>query len=158
MWVGDEEAQREAVVATALTWQNTPYRHMGRIKGVGADCLTFIAEVYHEAGLIPKIEIPFYPQDWMHHRESERYLEGLLQHTREIETDPLPGDIVLWRCGRCFSHGAIVLQWPHIIHAQIGCGVLQENAEQAAWLTHVGENTTDKGKIRLRKAFSYWGR
>jgi cell wall-associated NlpC family hydrolase len=153
-----EQEERERVVAIARTWERTPYRHMGRVKGAGADCLTLLAEVFQEASLVPKIDIEFYPKDWMHHRSAERYLEGLLKYTTEIFTTPRPGDILLYKVGRCFSHGAIVIDYPTIIHAQTGVGVLQENAENASWLNIVGENTENKGKPRERRAFSYWGR
>lgn len=131
---------------------------MGRVKGAGADCLTLLAEVYHEAGLIPHIEIPFYPKDWHLHRDAERYLDGLMRYTREIEGPPLPGDVVLWRFGRCFSHGAIVVQWPVIIHAYVGRACALEDAEAASWLTTIGENTEDCGRPRPKRFFSYWGR
>lgn len=30
---------RESIVAEAATWMRTPYRHQGRAKGVGVDCI-----------------------------------------------------------------------------------------------------------------------
>jgi cell wall-associated NlpC family hydrolase len=42
----------------------------------------------------------------------------------------LPGDIVLYRFGRCISHGAIVLAWPQIIHAYIRLGVVMDEGER----------------------------
>ena len=154
----EERIERERVVKVAKSWERTPYVHMGRIKGAGVDCLTLLAEIFHEAGLIPKIEIPYYPQQWMHHRDAERYMEGLLNYTREIAADPQPGDIVLWKIGRCFSHGALVIAWPLILHAQDRCMVTLEDASKATWLQTVGENTSDRGKPRQVKFFSYWGR
>ena len=94
----------------------------------------------------------------MLHRDAELYLEGLLQYTREIEGPPQPGDIVLWKFGRCFSHGAIVIEWPTVIHACAGRNVSIDDAEAAAWLTHIGENTDECGKPRPRRFFSYWGK
>ena len=149
--------QRQKVVAVARSFLKTPYRHMARVKGQGADCLTLLAEVFFEAGLIPRIDIPFYPKDWMQHREAERYMQGLLRYTKEIQGPPLPGDIVLWKFGRCFSHAAIVIKWPQIIHAYVGRGCVEENAEAATWLTHIGQTGPDFGKERPRKYFSYWG-
>ena len=148
-----EQEERAKVVKEALSWQKTPYRHMARVKGAGADCLTFMACVFENCGLIEKIEIPFYSKDWMNHRSAERYVEGLLQYTKEISTPPLPGDIIVWKVGRCFSHGALVIDYPRIIHAQAGVGVMQENAENAAWLTH-----EKNGETRQRRVFSYWGK
>lgn len=154
----EEWLERHRVVKEALSWQRTPYQHAARIKGAGADCITFLAGVFENAGLVQKIEIPFYPAQWFHNRDAERYMEGLMRYTRETEFPPLPGDIALWKFGRCFSHGAIVIDWPLVVHARIGCGVIQENVWAAAWLTHIGENVEDKGKPRPVKYFSYWGR
>jgi len=154
----NESEERARVVEVAHGWIKTPYRHAARLKGKGADCLTLLAEVFAEAGLIPRAVIPYYPHDWHLHNDAERYLDGLLKYTREIEGPPLPGDIVLWKFGRCFSHGAIVVEWPMVIHAYVGRTCTLEDAQAASWLTHIGENTGDKGKPRPRRHFSFWGR
>lgn len=153
-----EWIERQKVVKVARSWERTPYRHMGRVKGAGADCLTLLAETFEEAGLVPKIEIPFYPQDWMHHRDAERYLEGLLEHAKEIKGPPKPGDIVLWKFGRCYSHGAIVIEWPLIIHASAGTNIHLEDASKLQSLCFIGENVPGKGNPRPVKFFSYWAK
>jgi hypothetical protein len=62
--------------------------------------------------------IPNYSQQWHLHRGEERYLEMVRTlGGREINTTPLHGDIAVWKIGRAYSHGAIVLLWPCIIHA-----------------------------------------
>ena len=124
-------AARAAVVEEARSWIGTPYHHMGRVKGVGADCLTLLAEVYERAGVVGHVEVPFYPPDWHLHRDVERYLEGLLCHAREIYPElPEAGDIALFRMGRCFAHGAIVTAWPKLIHALAGACVLDGDMTQ----------------------------
>ena len=40
------------------------------------------------------------------------------------------GDFVVFRFGRTFSHGAIVLGWPLVIHSAIPHGVLLADAER----------------------------
>lgn len=87
------------------------------MKGAGVDCLNLLNEVYRACGLIARIDIPHYPQDWHLHRDAERFLDGLMRYAREIDGPPEPGDIALFRFGRCFSHGAIVTAWPVLIHA-----------------------------------------
>lgn len=129
---------------------------MGRLKKAGVDCLTLLAEVYQEAGLVDPIKIPYYPPDWHLHRDAERYMEGLLTYTRELDPVklPEPGDVVLWRFGRCFSHGAIVVQWPMVIHAYLNRVVSYENVEQATWLNVIGEQVEGRGQPRPVKFFS----
>jgi cell wall-associated NlpC family hydrolase len=126
-------AERERVVAEALSWIGTPYRSAQRVKGPagGVDCLTLVVEVYERARVIPHYEVPFYPPDWHLHRSVERYLEGVLEHAREIPGPPEPGDVALFRFGRCFAHGGIVIAWPRLIHAWNGIGVVEVDADQA---------------------------
>ena len=121
-----ESRQRQAVVAEARTWLRTPYRHMGRLKGRGTDCAMILAEVYHAAlpERVPPIEVEPYPGDFMMHRSAERYLAHVTRFAREIEGPPQPGDVVLFRWGRCLAHGGIVVEWPLIIHAMAREGVV----------------------------------
>ncbi len=81
-----------------------------------------LAEVYERAGIIRRVEPEHYPPDWHFHREAERYLEGLLPLAREVET-PQAGDVALFKFARCFSHGAIVTEWPMMINAHWNIGV-----------------------------------
>lgn len=121
-----EEEQREAVVAEAESWVGTPYHHIARIKGVGVDCATLSGEVYARAGIVPPQEIPFYPAQWFLHRSAELYMEHVQRYATEFNGPMKPGDLVLFKIGRCFAHGAIVTRsgWPNIIHADIECGLV----------------------------------
>lgn len=112
------DERRQRVVEVARSWLGTRYHHHARVKGAGADCLTLLAEVYHEAGIIGKVEVPYYPPDWNLHRDAERYVNGVIScGAHEIEGPPLPGDIAVFRWGRTFAHGGIVTEWPRLIHA-----------------------------------------
>jgi cell wall-associated NlpC family hydrolase len=150
-----EQDERQRVIEIARTYLRTPYHPEGRLKGVGVDCLTLLVNTYEEAKLIDQVKVPHYPPDFMQHRSEEKYLNGLLDYSKEVEA-PQPGDIALWKFGRCFSHAAIVIEWPKIIHAQVKVGVVEDNVENAKWLKFIGENTVDKGKLRPVKFFSYW--
>lgn len=154
----EEAMQRAAVVAEAKTWLGTPYHPEGRIKGAGVDCATIIYATYRAAGLAPEIDIAHYPHDWHLHRGTERYLSYILPYAREVagppQRMPQPGDIVMWRFGRCFSHGAIVVAWPRIIHAFVKRPVGYEDADRATYLISIGENGQDQGQPRPRRFFT----
>jgi hypothetical protein len=92
---------------------------MGRVKGAGTDCLMMLAEVYEAAGVVPHIEVPSIQRIGTYHRGAERYLDGVMRHAIEISGQPQPDDVVVFRFGCCYAHGAIVVEWPWIIHA--GC-------------------------------------
>jgi len=124
------DRRRLAVITEARGWLRTPYHHMGRVKGCGTDCLMLLAEVYERAGVVPHIDVPFYAPDWNLHRDAERYLGGVMEYAREVKGSPQQGDVVVFKFGRCFAHGAIVVAWPRLIHAWWNAGVVYGDADQ----------------------------
>lgn len=110
------EAWRAAVVEEAKSWLLTPWIHRARIKGAGVDCGQFLIGAYAGAGVIAPFDTGEYPIDWMLHREEERFLAWIDRYMVPT-VEPLPGDVAIWRWGRAFSHAAIVIEWPVVIHA-----------------------------------------
>jgi cell wall-associated NlpC family hydrolase len=112
--------ERIAVVAEARSWLGTPYHHMGRLKGPqgGVDCAQLIWAVFFNCGLTPFLPLEPYPPDFMLHRGIERYMNIVIDRAQEV-ADPKPADVVLYKIGRVFAHGGIVVDpgWPAIIHA-----------------------------------------
>jgi NlpC/P60 family putative phage cell wall peptidase len=155
-----ENEERAALVAEAQSWIKTPYHTGARIKGVGADCLTFIVCAYENAALIPPYQIPHYPPDWHLHRKDERYLDGVREFCDEVSTpgvfsvdlkEALPGDVVMWRWGFSFSHAAIVTEWPRVVHAYVRRAIAEVDLTQEPWITRIGENVDEKGRLRPMK-------
>lgn len=138
------ERERGRVVRIAREWVNTPYHTEARLKHIGCDCATLLVEVYAEAKVVPRFDIEHYPPDWHLHKSEELYLNQVLKYAREIY-EPKPGDICLWQMGRTFSHGAIIIEWPTIIHSVMGRGVLYGDASNDADLID-----------RKRRFFSPW--
>ncbi len=151
-----EQEEREAVVREALSWQRTPYHHNARVKGGGVDCAMLLAEVYPKIvpHRVPPITPEHYPPDWHLHRSKERYLTYVQKYAVEItEAEAQPGDMVLFKFGRCFSHGAIIVKWPRIIHAYVNLGCQLDDANGAHFLRYQGE--ADNAP-RLRRFFTLW--
>lgn len=118
----DEAEARRRVVEVARSWIGTPFHHVAGVKGVGVDCAHFLARVYEEAGVIERPEIENYSPQWFLHREEEKFIGYVLQcGGREIrEHEARQGDSVLYRIGRCYAHGAIIVSWPReIVHAYL---------------------------------------
>lgn len=141
------EALRLAVLAEAKTWLDTPWRHNEAVKGQGVDCGQLPLSVYRSIGLIGHDPVDDYPVDWALHQDHERYLEIVLRYCVPVDT-PQPGDIVVFKFGRSFSHGAIALDYPLIIHALRGeqAGVVFDNALQGGL------------KRRERQFYSYFAK
>ena len=97
------------------------------IRGVGVDCGRFPYAVYAACGLgVPSLP-PHWPRDFMCHAmaDSEPYIQLVRDKLVAVDDGPpLPGDLALFRPhrSRCFSHSAIVIDWPTVIHAR-GVGV-----------------------------------
>lgn len=123
----DEEALRAAVCVEALSWRGTPYHSHGRIKGVGVDCASLIACVAERVGIIPAYDPGFYPTSWHLHRSEERFIRQAIEAgAREIvDRDPIPGDFGVWKFGRCYSHGGILVdETGLVVHSYIHVGVM----------------------------------
>src|SRR5260370_32886130 len=101
-----EAAQRTAVVAAARSWIGTPYHHAADVKGAGVDCALLLVRVYCDLGMVEPFDPRPYTRDWMLHRDDERYLGFLLDRARMV-SEPAPGDVILFRFGRCFSPAEI---------------------------------------------------
>jgi cell wall-associated NlpC family hydrolase len=140
---------RALVIKEAMSWIGTPYRHQAAVKGAGADCGMLLAKVYVDAGVVPAFDPRAgagYTDDWYMHRDEERYLAFVQQYAAPVET-PLFGDIVVFLHGRTFSHGAIVVSWPVVIHASAPAGeVLMEDIVKSPF--------ADK----KRRSFSVWAK
>lgn len=154
------DEQRSALVAEALGWIGTPYVSNGRVKGRagGADCLTFIAGAFEDAGQILPLAIPAYAPDWHLNQTEELYLQGVRDHCVEVSPPParlpLPGDIVMWKFGHCFSHAAIVVKWPIVVHAYCRRPIGRDDADRTSILSTIHETRALRGQPRPRKFFS----
>lgn len=153
-----EVEQRAAVVAEARRWLGTPYHHRASVLGAGVDCALLILEAFAGAGIEERFEVDPYNHDWHLHRGEERYLEIVENYMALTEADetPLkfrdpppilqPADVIMFRVGRTFSHGAIVTEWPFIIHAYYPSRIVEE----------VDIRGTPMAEKPVR-FYSYWG-
>jgi cell wall-associated NlpC family hydrolase len=127
---------RAAIVAEAMTWLKTPYHHRARKKGAGVDCAMLLIGIFSGVGLIDEFEPDEYPRDWMMHRSEERFRNAVIERADPIDgTDLQPGDVALYKVGRCFAHGAVVIEWPVVIHADSRFGKVTLTEGNQGWLS-----------------------
>lgn len=117
---------REELALQARRWVGTPYFPREARCGLGCDCGSLLAGIYRDAGIIGPFRMSSY--DWMAawavKDGDEIYLQALCAYFHEVAV-PRRGDVAMYRLGRGWSHGAIVIQWPgEIIHAGRGYGVI----------------------------------
>ncbi|MDR3407932.1 MAG: hypothetical protein P4L68_05490 [Methylovirgula sp.] len=144
-----ETEERAAVVAEARRWIGTPYHNCADLRGVGVDCGMLIVRVFVDTGLCAPFDPRPYPPDWHLHRSDERYLGFVFDRCAEVE-EPRPGDILVFRYGRCYSHGGIVTAATplSIVHAFWPAGIVIEET--------LSRNAQLADPARRRRAFSYW--
>ncbi len=109
--------ERAAAVREARRWLLTRWTHRGAKMGIGVDCGNLLIEIFNAIGAIPRIDPGQYSRDWMQHNDDSKFLEYVEMFARPKTAPAEPGDILLFRVGKCISHGAIVTEWPEIIHA-----------------------------------------
>lgn len=134
-----EQEQRQAVIAEARSWMGTPFHHMARVKGLrgGVDCGQILAAVYETVGQIPHVETDSYSMQHALNSDDEWYIRYLERFSTEIpESQVKPGDIVIYKCGKCYSHAGIIVEpWPgNIIHAVNGAGVIVSHGTHEGFL------------------------
>ncbi len=137
------------MLAEARRWLGTPYHHQADLQGVGVDCAMILVRVFCDLGLVEPFDPRPYTRDWMLHRDDERYLGVLLASARAVEA-PEPGDVIMFRIGRCYAHGGIVTKADRLTllhaYAPAGC-VIEEELRRNADLSR---------RIAAAKFFSHW--
>lgn len=125
---------RADVCTLACSWLRTPWHHRARIRGVGVDCAQLLIAVYAEAGVIEDFDPGDYAIDHMMHSDAEVFRGWCERYGRQTKT-PRAGDAVVWKFGRVYSHGGIVVEWPgRVIHAFRPFGEVCETPADASRL------------------------
>jgi cell wall-associated NlpC family hydrolase len=146
-----ESEQRDRIIAEARRWIGTPYHACADVLGAGVDCGMLIVRSFVDTGLCAPFDPRPYPQDWHLHRSEERYLGFVFDRCAEVET-PMPGDVVVFRYGRCYSHGGIVTKSDPLtmVHAYWPAKIVMEE--------EVERNKELAAPSRAKKFFSYWAK
>jgi cell wall-associated NlpC family hydrolase len=149
--LSSEASQREAVVAEARSWIGTPYHNCADLKSVGVDCGMLLVRVFVDCGLVPAFDPRPYPIDWHLHRSEERYLGFIAERAGAVD-EPQAGDVMVFRYGRCYSHGGIVtVAKPlRIVHAYYRARIVVEDI--------VATNPELNEATRKARAFSFWAK
>ena len=146
-------AQREEIVSESKTWLGTKYVGWTAIKGPrgGTDCGQLIFGIYRNCRYLPAdIHLPKdYSLQVAQHQASTEYIDIVATYMREIQVDEiLPGDVVIFKLGLAYAHGAIITDFPTIIHALYHGGVQGGNI-----LKHPKLNKAERKYFTLRDQY-----
>lgn len=116
----------DAVVAAALDWVGTPYRHQGSLRSVGCDCLGLVRGIWREIyGREPEA-VPSYSSDWTV-GAGDDLLHAAQRLCRERANGEIgPGSLLVFRWHRDVpaKHLGIALDARRFIHAYERTGVV----------------------------------
>ncbi len=117
-----------AIIAEARSWIGTPYRHQGRRKGVGCDCLGLVLGVWSAfKGAFPD-KVPPYAADWAEADAQDPLKQAADRYLAPVgECAIQAGHVLLfrWRPHVAAKHLAIATSATHMIHAHDGCCVTE---------------------------------
>jgi NlpC/P60 family putative phage cell wall peptidase len=117
---------RDAIVAEAVSWVGTPYRHQASLKGIGCDCLGLVRGVWRAVyGDEPEIT-PAYTPDWAEASGRETLAKAAARHMTAVPVSGLtPGDVLLfrWRENLPAKHAGILVEAGRFVHAHQGAAV-----------------------------------
>jgi cell wall-associated NlpC family hydrolase len=122
----EEAAARAAFVNEALSWVGTPFLDCGDVKGPNGavDCAMLLVRAAVDTGCVAPFDPRPYSPRWHLHRSEELFLGWITGRlgAREV-AEPRVGDVILWQFGRCFSHGAVLVNAAEVCHAYYAAGM-----------------------------------
>jgi cell wall-associated NlpC family hydrolase len=146
-----ESEQRASVIAEAMSWIGTPFRDQSDVKGAGVDCAMLLVRCFVDTGVVPPFDPRPYAPQWHLHHSEEKFLAIIATLGVEVSRRPIPGDVIVYKFGRCFSHGGLMIGAGNIIHAWY--------LEQRVAVSPVRDSKLcrmNNGQPRPHKVFDCW--
>jgi len=140
-----EKQKKLKIILDGWLEPHTPFKHHCGVKGLGCDCIHFVACVLDEMGIIKMTKnlIPDYPKDWHLHNTRELLGDGILKHLKVEKVSlsgVMNGDIILSHFGKAASHSSIYFDG-YVYQSLNGVGVCKINFNEK--------------KFRCRMKFAY---
>jgi NlpC/P60 family putative phage cell wall peptidase len=121
--------KRQTIIDAARTYLGTRFKHQGRIKGAGIDCVGLVLCVGIDVGL----DLPRY-LDYSRHPDGKTLQDRLETHMQRIpEADALPGDVLLFRGKSQPQHVGIISAPGYMVHAHLSYRKVVEHRIDATW-------------------------
>lgn len=128
----------DRVVAEAMRWVGTPYRHQGANRGAGADCLGLVRGIWGALYGGEPGPVPPYRADWRDAGIGDALEVAARRYLVEQAGAARAGDVVLFRLmrHRPARHCGVMVSAERFVHAQEHLGVV-EMAMSESWARRV---------------------
>lgn len=125
----------DEIIAAARACIGTPFRHQGRIPGVGIDCAGLGIVAAQAVGIDVKdfVGYPSLPFDGM----LKKMFDSQSSLVRIAKTDAAPGDVLLMRISDAPQHVAILSYNGYMIHAYQSVGTVVEQRIDGVWRSKI---------------------
>lgn len=125
----------DEIIAAARACIGTPFRHQGRLPGVGLDCAGLGIVAAKAVGIEIKdfSGYPNLPFDGM----LQKMFEQQTNLKRIARIDAAPGDVLLMRISQAPQHVAILSYEGYMIHAYQNIGKVAEHRIDADWKSKI---------------------
>lgn len=118
----------EEFVAGAREWVGTPFKHQGRVKGIGVDCIGVVYCTGRDMGIVdPSVMVPY------GRSPDGRLLPAILNANMHRVRKLQPGDVLLFKFVKEPQHVG-VYTGRNIIHAYSRVGKCVEHIYDARWI------------------------
>ncbi len=108
----------EIALTEARSWLGTPWKHAARIKGVGCDCINYIAAIGETVDILVPV-----PKMYQRSPERDYILPELRSRFIEEELTPsgtwIPGRLLVFQYSGIAHHVGLVTEPDKIIHASL---------------------------------------
>lgn len=131
------------VVKEAYTWLGTPHVNDSKVKGKGVDCGMLLIACLENTGRVKKgeIQVEPYSNEWHLHHSEEWFLSTVEKYCKRIPLEFIePGDFLLYKFGRCVSHGGVYVGNNQEIHALVEQGVVLSDINDVMFLDAHGRS------------------
>lgn len=118
----------DSFITELTTWLDTPYSNNAFTKGVGSDCIYFIAKSLETVGICQDFVHKFVAKDWsifsqeeVLEKNTEEFCRGLIYKVLVFpagKNELQKGDLILFRLSKRLNHAAIYLGDGQMIHCQ----------------------------------------
>jgi len=147
----EDARNRLGTIRESLSWVGTPFRDCADTKGRngGVDCAMLLVRAFVDSGRVPSFDPRPYSNQWHLHQSEEKFLDWIEKKLRcRRVASPRVGDVIIYFWGRCYAHGAIMINKDEIVHAYA----------QSGWchVSMISESTLNfmkRGRIRPKLYF-----
>lgn len=127
-------AAPDDIIAAARAWLDTPFRHQGRLRGVGCDCIGLVVGVAADLGIVT-------PDRPGYSRHPAGILQAALDAALIAAPCPAPGRVLLLRWAGEPTHVALVGSHPAggltLIHAYAQSRKVVEHILDDTWASRI---------------------